>query len=293
MRVKLTVGTRERTLTVVSGGGDDWGAMGRDLLLVFHGSTQSGEGFRRFTGHAFDALAASGRTVIAYLDGYRGNWNDGRTPSSFPARVENVDDTGFACAVIDRLHVTHGVDPARVFTAGYSNGGEMVMRLVHEVPGMLAGAAIYSATMPDADSFDIPGPRREAVPLPVLLIHGTKDPIVPYEGGRMSALAERLLRVGGRTLSAPDTAAYFARRNLIDQPPRRHRLGDDSGSRHGTWVEQTDFSQTSRPSVRLITVHGGGHTVPGPGHPPIILGRVDRTISASVSTADFLDIRLG
>ncbi|GAB3060405.1 alpha/beta hydrolase family esterase [Sediminivirga luteola] len=289
MHEEISVGARTRSFTVVSSGTPDPEA---DLLLVFHGSKQSGQGFRHFTGYAFDALAAGGRTVVAYLDGYRGNWNDGRAPSGFPARVENVDDVGFARAVIGRLASSHGVDPARVFAAGYSNGGEMVMRLLHETPDMLAGAAVYSATMPDAGSFEIPGPPQQPVPLPVLLVHGTKDPIVPYDGGRMSGLAEHLLRVGGTTLSAPDTAAYFARRNLINSPPQTERIPDASAGDR-TRLERTDYREPGRPPVRLVTVHGGGHTVPGPGRPPRILGHISRAFSAAQMTGDFLGLRHG
>ncbi len=45
---------------------------------MFHGSGQTGDKHRAFTGGVFDALAARGArgALVAYLDGYRGNWND-------------------------------------------------------------------------------------------------------------------------------------------------------------------------------------------------------------------------
>lgn len=58
------------------------------LVLVFHGSNQTGEKFRAFTGNSFDALASTGGAVVAYLDGYKGHWNDARAASSFAAHRE-------------------------------------------------------------------------------------------------------------------------------------------------------------------------------------------------------------
>ena len=46
-----------------------------------------------------------------------------------------------------RLRETHGIDPGRVYAIGYSNGGQMVMRLLHEDASPLAGGAVLLATI--------------------------------------------------------------------------------------------------------------------------------------------------
>lgn len=109
----------------------------KPLILVFHGSGQTGDKHRSFTGGVFDVLAARG-ALVAYLDGYRGNWNDARRESRFPARRAGIDDVGFARAVIAEFASDRRIDPGRVYAVGYSNGGQMVIRLVHETPGLLA-----------------------------------------------------------------------------------------------------------------------------------------------------------
>ena len=111
MRTTLSFAGRTRSFTVV---GDADGPENRPLVLVFHGSKQDGEVHRRFTGGALDRLAADGRAVVVYLDGYRGNWNDARAESSFPARQEQIDDVAFARAVIESVVRTHRVDPGAV-----------------------------------------------------------------------------------------------------------------------------------------------------------------------------------
>jgi polyhydroxybutyrate depolymerase len=267
---------RRRTFTVVGG---REGGSGRPLLLVLHGSRQDGAAHRRFTGGMYDRLAADGRAVVVYLDGHRGNWNDAREQSFFPARTENVDDVAFVRAVIDRMVEEWGVDRTRVVVVGYSNGGQMALRLLHEAPDLLAGAAIVAATMPAPGSFRTDLAQPPAVAVPVVLAHGTKDRIVPYGGGTMSRLMQALFKVGGTTLSAQATAAYLAGRNGITAPP----------TVSGTEVERTTYAEPGRPPVTLLTVRGGGHTVPGPKRAPFVLGRTAREASMADEVALLLE----
>jgi polyhydroxybutyrate depolymerase len=252
---------------------------GRDLVLVFHGSKQSGEKHRDFTGRAFDALADEGDAVVAYLDGYRGNWNDGRRESRFPARLEQIDDVGFVAAVIERMAEDFGIDRRRVFAVGYSNGGQMVFRLMHEPAVPLAGALVIAATMPDKDNFLLPD--TITAPIPVVLVHGTKDPMVSYSGGEAKRWIQSLFKVGGRHLSAPETANYYAIRNGITASPFDTQVSGSRGTPKGTSVARTEYRQEGLPPVALYTVHGGGHTVPGRRKAPRLFGRTSRDISAA------------
>jgi polyhydroxybutyrate depolymerase len=263
------------------------GASAPALVLVFHGSGQTGEAHRRFTGRSFDALADSGAAVVAYLDGYKRNWNDARRASAFPARRENIDDVGFVRAVIRKLAGSHGIDPGRVFAVGYSNGGQLVLRLIHEAPELIAGAAVIAATMPGPEDFLLPQPPPAPVAMPVLLIHGTKDPLVSYQGGEFRWWVRTLFKVGGRSRSMPDTAAYFAARNGITAGPVSTEL--PAGGK-GTSVERTEYRQEGRPPVLLYTVHGGGHTVPGLGKAPAVMGRTSRDVNPADLVADLFAI---
>ena len=266
MNARVEAGGRTRTFVVV---GEAEGPAGRPLVLVFHGSRQTGESHRRFTGHSLDALAGEGRAVVAYLDGYRNNWNDARVQSSFPARRENVDDIAFAREVVSSLAESHGIDTAAVVAVGFSNGGQMVIRLLHEAADLLAGAAIVAATMPERENFRADFSSRTDHPVPVAIVAGTADPIIPFEGGRMPWWARQLFKIGGRTLSAVATAEYFAERNGITVAPHR----SEPAAPAKVPVETLAYRQEGRPPVTLYIVRGGGHTVPGPAVGP----RVGRT----------------
>jgi polyhydroxybutyrate depolymerase len=267
----IDVAGRTRTYTLVT---PDGGHFDR-LLLAFHGSTQNGDVFRKFTANAFDGLPG---TAVAYLDGFRGNWNDARKAGRFPARTDGIDDVAFAEAVVKRV-----ADGRETYAAGYSNGGGMVIRLLHERPDLIAGGAVIAAQQPAPDN--LLTPDLPVVPKPVLLIHGTKDRIIPYGGGEMAAWARLAFRVGGGMLSAPETAAYFARRNGITAPPVTTAL--PSGSRARTTVSRTDHRQDGHAPVTLFTVHGGGHTIPGPHPSPALMGRTATDLHTVQAIAGF------
>jgi polyhydroxybutyrate depolymerase len=288
MRTSVSIAGRTRTLSVV---GEPDGPAARPLVLVFHGSRQDGETHRRFTGGALDRLADAGRAVVAYLDGYRGNWNDARAASSFPARKEGVDDVAFAREVIQLLAGTHGIDPSAVVAVGYSNGGQMVLRLLHEPEALIAGAVVVAATMPDREGFLGAFSEESDRSIPVALITGTADPIVPFEGGRMAWWARKAFKVDGAALSARATAQYLARRNGITTAPSVASLPERPGARRGTRTEVTAYREAGKAPATLYTVHGGGHTVPGPKAAPFVLGRTAADPAIDVAVGEVLDAR--
>jgi polyhydroxybutyrate depolymerase len=283
MSSTLDIGTRTRTYSVVG----EPHPGGVPLVVVLHGSRQSGAIHRAFTGGALDRLATEGRAVVAYLDGYRGNWNDARRASAFPARIEDIDDVGFVRAVIDRLGTTHGIDKGRVVAVGYSNGGQMALRLLHEAPELLAGAVVVAATMPVAEDFTAGFSWTAPHPVPVSIVAGTEDRIVPFSGGRMAWWARKLFKVDGTALSAAATAAYFARRNGIDASPTTRPLVREDP--RDAAMERTDYRGPGRASVALITVKGGGHTVPASKAAPRVLGRTGRALTIDAIVEELVD----
>jgi polyhydroxybutyrate depolymerase len=281
----VTVDGRRRTFTVL--GATD-GPSSRRLVLVFHGSKQSAEVHRRFTSDALAPLATGERAVVAYLDGYRGNWNDARRESSFPARRQGMDDVAFARAVVERVTASHGLGGGPAVMVGYSNGGQMVLRLLHQAPDLVAAAVVVAATMPAPEHLVDGMGGAIAAPVPVAFVHGTRDRIVPFGGGAMSRWAQAFFRVGGRTLSAPDTAAYFAARHGIRADPITEAVAAGPGSRSRTQVVRTTYAQEGVPPVVLYAVRGGGHTVPGPRPAPRVLGRTASDVTLLELVTDAL-----
>ena len=113
----LAVGGRDRTYTLHLPALRD----GRPLPLVvlLHGRLGTGAGMARLT--SFDAIADSVGILVAYPDGWRRSWADGRMGT--PADRQGVDDVAFVLAMIDDIARTVPIDRHRIYVAGISNGG--------------------------------------------------------------------------------------------------------------------------------------------------------------------------
>ena len=250
------------------------------LLLIFHGSNQTGDKLRAFSGNVFDELVQEHGFVVVYPDGYKGHWNDARISSNFPTRKAGTDDVAFTKALISEIIAKYDIDAKKVYIAGYSNGGQMVIRLIHEWPYQFAGAVIISATQPDAANFQ--AVLRETS-LPILLIHGTSDPIVPYNGGIASLWG---FNPRGLGLSAHETAQYYAHRNHIDSKPTTSTL--ERGSKHMPAVTVEEYSEPGKYPVKLVSIDGGGHVVPNPYKKvAFLLGKTATNVNSAKLLWDF------
>lgn len=219
------------------------------LVVVLHGGRGRALQVARYT--QFNAQArASGFTVV-YPQGVQRRWNDGRRVNRSP----NTDDVGFLRLVVQSVIAKSGrVDPRRVFFTGISNGGFMSMRMACNASDLVAGIAAVTA------QFNAQMARRclAAKPVPVLLMNGTRDPLVPYNGGPVAP------QFGSRGVAAStaETLAFWRRRNGC-KAGATAMLPDRSVS-DGSRIERTRWTacRTGAPVI-LYKVIGGGHTWPG------------------------------
>ena len=249
------------------------------LVLVMHGSLGDGEQMREATRYGFDVLAERQGFIAVYPDGYARHWNDCRGGADYAANRENIDDVGFLRALVARMVDEQGVDPARVFATGLSNGGQMAYRLGLEAPDLVAGIAAMAASLPDPIACRAAG---EAVA--ALVMNGTEDPVNPYEGGMVEIFGNASR---GSVLSSAATAGYWAGLAGYDGEGERsrwpRRVPDDD-----TWVESVEWSGQGRVPVSLVTIHGGGHTVPNPVFSlPRILGPTSHQLDGPEVIWDF------
>ncbi|MGO2540774.1 alpha/beta hydrolase family esterase [Specibacter sp. AOP5-B1-6] len=278
MKQEIQVGGRKRTFLLITNGQAAVAQRIAAVLIVLHGSNQTGQSVRAFAGNSFDRLAAAGRVAVVYPDGLKKRWNHNKPGHGA------TDDVAFLAALADHFHASFG--PVPVIVVGFSNGGQLAIRLVHEIPAKLHGAAIVGATLPRPGGLVL---ADKSLPLPVMLVHGTGDFVVPYGGEGWFAS----LLGGRRGPSAFDTAKYFAARNNITAEPTSvvlpHRR--ESGK---TSVTLTRFEQGPRPPVWLYTVVGGGHVVPNRHRKAIfVAGRTTQDIGTAEALAEFFPVLRG
>jgi len=272
----LMHGGKKRSFLVYMPDGD---IAGRPLFLVLHGSKGKGKSVRQQSGYQFDVLADREKCIVVYPDGYRKHWNDCRSAPKDKAHTKDIDDVGFLTALVEMCCTRWHADPARVYAVGFSNGGHMCFRLAAEVPDKIAGITAIAANMPAPGWSKCPAPENG---FPVMIVSGTDDPINPYEGGKV-----RLFHFikKGEVLPASDSAKAWLKSEDMGKKPVSKKLIDHD-LEDGTEVEILTWPDSR---VRLYTIRGGGHTIPGGEQylPASIVGRVSHDINIAQEVWEF------
>jgi len=231
-------------------------AKGAPLVVMMHGSGENGARARIDTGYAFDRLADEHGFAVVYPDGYEGYWNGCNIVGDYSANTLNIDDVGFLTALAGKLASETGIDPGRVFAAGISRGGSMAMRLTLEAPGRFRAVAVVSESVPAPDNFKC-RPERGGTSS-VMLMNGTEDLLVPFDGGEVSLFGLFIKR--GMVLSSRASGQYLAGLNAITAAPETREVEAAGGVR----IEHVLWRNGAKVEVELVAVHGGGHGLPQP-----------------------------
>ena len=232
-------------------------AAGMRLVVDFHGASSNMREQAIYSG--FDAAADRGEFVVA-------------TPNGIDALIRQwrflgtSDDVTFAVAIVRTLARDACVDAAHAYATGISSGGAMTASLACQASDTFAGFA------PVAADFYLPPICDRARQRPIVIFHGTADPVVPYGGGRVGTRAG--LPVG----AAEATAAAWARHNGCAAGAVRTRLSSQ--------VTRLSWNGCAQP-VEMYRIEGGGHTWPGAAINARRLGITTKQINATDTMVKF------
>ena len=186
-----------------------------------------------------------------------------------------MDDVAFMRELVSFIAAEYPVDRNRVFVAGLSNGGQLAYRLALEAPDLVHGVAVIAANMPTPQNLSC---VHSGQAVPVMIINGTADPINPFGGGEVTLVGPFGSR--GEVMSAQASVQYWARLAQYSTEPFFHHY-PDSNVGDGSVAERMVWTATGHPEIALVTVDGGGHTIPGPGLSfPFFLGATNQDFSA-------------
>ena len=159
------------------------------LVLVLHGGGGEGLGVSELGRHplsVFRTVADREGFVVVYpgglpakdLEGNAG-WDDCRADNTV---ASGADDVGFLAALITRVTGEYKLPLTRVFMAGGSNGAQMTHAFAFHRPDLVAAVASAGGNLPEKPK---PGPCTSGPgrPVPILLLHGSGDTQMPWEGG--------------------------------------------------------------------------------------------------------------
>ncbi|WP_434043326.1 MULTISPECIES: alpha/beta hydrolase family esterase [Sorangium] len=238
----LAVGDNERTVTV----GDTsrsyvvrlpasyTGSGPMPLVLDFHtlGGTSAGEA----DASGYRELAEQEGFLVAWPQGIDGAWNIG--PCCTTSR--DVDDVGFARALVQQVQAEACVDVKRVYAVGVANGGGMAYHLACNAADLVAGVA--------PSAFDLlvesEQPCQPVRPVTEISFRGTADVLVPYEGGAQQA-------PNGASITFLGAVGTFERWAELNECTGTPSAEDSDGC-------STYSGCASGAEVTLCTAQGGG-----------------------------------
>jgi len=266
----------DSTLTLTSGG------LARDSLLHVPASYDPAKGmmlvinYHGFSSNAPEQVALTGMNtvadakgfVVAYPDGLGNGWNAGDCCSEL--QPPNVDDVQFTKDLLALIGSEYCIDPSRIYATGFSNGGFMSHLLACKMADTFAAVAPVSGVLgipPDTCH-----PSR---PIPVLHIHGTADPVVPYDGGpALKLLPPIVFRSVATTIDF-----WRAQNSCLGIPVIEFGKGD------ATCVQWGDCQGGA--DVALCTLSGDGHQWPDSSLVVPGLGTTSTSLDATSFIADW------
>jgi len=172
-------------------------------------------------------------------------WNSGIGDNpSFP--TFNTDDVGFISRIIDSLISRFKIDSLRVYSCGFSNGGFMSLKLAGQLSNRIAAVASVSGVLANSTAAAYVAAR----PVPVLMIHGTGDAVVPY---------------GGESgwYSVDQTINFWILKNNATLPAETLFVADRDPQDESTVVRYSYGSPSNLSKVVLFKLIDGGHRWPG------------------------------
>lgn len=242
------------------------------VVLALHGAGADANVMARLS--HFDQAADHYGFIVVYPNAKDGRWTNVenenvRTLGGFGRRRGGLagnggvrptdiggmpaDENLFFDNLLDQIESEYSVDTLRIYATGFSDGGFMGFRLGCQLAARIAAVATVSANLPAPLAESCGNWAWRAVPL--LMINGTSDPVVPYQG-RLSYSSGYFL------LSVKDSVKAWAKMDGCGAKPRRSTLPPRASGGSATLVETfTDCKEGA--AVVLYSVTKGGHTWPG------------------------------
>jgi len=147
------------------------------LLLDFHGLGHSAAGVWRVS--EFKDLAARDGFITVYPDGLPVRLLGRTGPGWEIVTLTSNRDVDFVRALLDELERTYCIDRARIFATGFSNGAFLSHVLACALSDRIAAIAPVSGGRVTVACTPTRG-------VPVLIIHGRQDTIVPAAQARQA-----------------------------------------------------------------------------------------------------------
>ena len=233
------------------------------VVISLHGGFASPKGMLRLAD--FRPLAEKDRFILI-CPASKKLWHDG-------ADNKGIGDVKFIDQLISYVLKTYNGDASRVYITGVSNGGFMTTRLACQLHNRIAAIAVVAATLNINERYDL------EKPMPVMYIHGTADPIIPYNGGK---------KFGREMYSHDEIIKKWVTLDDLDPKPVIIQIPDSV--KDGTSAVREEYT-SAKNNLKVVgyTINNGGHTWPDGRQylPAFIIGKTTRNLNACQVIWDF------
>ena len=251
------------------------------VLFAFHGGGGTARQSARF--YHLDELADQHGFIVVYPDAINKAWNIPGLTSRAPHLDTTVDDRGFISLLMDTLVASYAADPHQFFLTGISRGGMFSFYLASALNERVAGIAPVCAGI----SRTLALTYHFNKPVPVLMINGTGDPLIRYEGGYGSFNQKNLGNEDADLLPAEELLELIAKQNHCSGEPQSRAIPNTV--RYDGCTALAYSYPCEGAHLQFIKVINGGHTWPGGSQylPKAIVGKVCRDFKAEEKIFSF------
>ena len=215
------------------------------LVFNFHGYG-SNNSQQEFYGD-FRGIADTANFIIAHPQGLSSGGSAGF--SNFGTVASASGDINFTKDMIDTISAHFNINPCKIYSTGFSNGGFMSHDLACFLSSRFAAiASVSGSMMPNRVSACNP-----SHPIPIMQIHGTSDATVSYNG------------MGGSVASLHiDTLVKnWVKFNNCNLTPAFTTLPNTSTTDNCTAEHYVYSGGNANSTVEFYKIIGGGHSWPG------------------------------
>jgi polyhydroxybutyrate depolymerase len=222
------------------------------VIIALHGGGGNYENTPAL--YNLNALADRHQFIVVYPNALNKSWCM-KGVGSMVKEDRDIDDVKFIAAVMDTLVRHYHADSTSFYCTGLSRGGIFSFYLVNKLPGRFKAIAPVCASIPlsmnEAYTF---------YPTSVLLINGTEDPLIPFDGGHGS-ISRSKRSEENHFISTHELVQKIKTLNTCPELSMAHHMPNSEKSDKCT-ASKTTY-QCSGTRFVFIKINNGGHTWPG------------------------------
>ncbi|MCL6524854.1 MAG: hypothetical protein K6T34_09355 [Thermoflavifilum sp.] len=253
------------------------------VIIALHGGGGTAE--RTVPFYQLNPLADKYGYIVVYPNAIHKAWNIPGTASRVRNMDTTIDDVHFMEVLIDTLSAEYKIDTQKIFFVGMSRGAMFSLYLAEVLNSRIAGVGVVCGSLSKQNAVKY----HLQNPIPFIIINGTDDPLVPFNGG-FGKWNRNNQTAAANFISTSELVQLLLQENHCESVKGNIYPIADLVRTDGCSATVTFYACKKAP-IELITVQNGGHTWPGSTQylPKMLVGRVCKDFSEAEKIVEFFN----